>query len=261
MNRSNSIVLHDSFAFKGGGERLGPHPLSEDWNWIWPLANDRIRGLTLMLYRGSSSTLKIRSHLWGWRTVQRFYSFTLKTRFLKNYESVIYSGQNSPYSPFATITLAEKIFIIATRRRAPFTTSRTTGWLPCLSLQRLSHRAFNLCFQPLFESAIDKMDHYCRQFRQHPKKNKKISSKKIRWSSTPRATPRAFTGRGRTIIISHSPVWTQLKRVDISRQSLRTNCPTNVSSSPRRALNWENLKKWPKAVRTSLLPVRSMTVN
>jgi glycosyltransferase involved in cell wall biosynthesis len=155
VNRSNSIVLHDSFAFKGGGERL-VHILCEGLDLDLAFGERSDQGFDLEALPGKLIDLKVGSSLWGWRTVQRLYSFILKTRFLKHYESVIYSGQNS--------TLAvhnhpggKNIYYCNTPPRSLYDLKEYR--LASLSFtQRLNHHAFNLGFQPLFESAIDKMD-------------------------------------------------------------------------------------------------------
>jgi glycosyltransferase involved in cell wall biosynthesis len=155
VNRSNSIVLHDSFAFKGGGERL-VHILCEGLDLDLAFGERSDQGFDLDALPGRLIDLKTCSHLWGWRTVQRFYSFTLKTRFLKSYESVIYSGQNSPIAVH-NHPGGKNIYYCHTPPRSLYDLKDYR--LASLSfLQRLNHRAFNLCFQPLFESAINKMD-------------------------------------------------------------------------------------------------------
>lgn len=155
MNRSNSIVLHDSFAFKGGGERL-VHTLCQGLELDLAFGERSDQGFELDALPGRLIDLKAGSSLWGWRTFQRFYSFTLKTRFLKNYESVIYSGQNSVLAVRNHLG-GKNIYYCHTPPRSLYDLKDYR--LASLSfLQYLNHHAFNLCFQPLFESAIDKMD-------------------------------------------------------------------------------------------------------
>jgi glycosyltransferase involved in cell wall biosynthesis len=155
VNRSNAIVLHDSFAFKGGGERLA-RILCEDLALDLAFGERSDQGFDLDALPGNLIDLKVGSSLWGWRTVQRYYSFTLKTRFLKYYESVIYSGQNSPLAVH-NHPGGKNIYYCHTPPRSLYDLKDyrlTTLSFP----QRLSHHAFNLCFQPLFESAVNKMD-------------------------------------------------------------------------------------------------------
>jgi len=155
VNRSNTIVLHDSFAFKGGGERL-VHTLCQGLDLDLAFGERSEQGFDLDNLPGTLIDLKINSHLWGWRTVKRFSGFALKTNFLKNYESVIYSGQNSALA-VRNHPDGKNIYYCNTPPRSLYDLKDYR--LASLSFtQRLNHHAFNLCFQPLFESAIDKMD-------------------------------------------------------------------------------------------------------
>jgi len=148
-------VLHDSFAFKGGGERL-VHTLCQGLELDLAFGERSDQGFDLDALPGKLIDLKVRSHLWGWRTVQRFYSFTSKTRFLKNYESVIYSGQNSPLA-VRNHPDGKNIYYCHTPPRSLYDL-KDHRLASLSSIQSLQHRAFNRYFQPLFESAINKMD-------------------------------------------------------------------------------------------------------
>ncbi len=155
MNRGKTIVLHDSFAFKGGGERL-VHTLCQGLDLDLAFGEKSDQGFDLGTLTGKLFDLKIRSHLWGWRTVKRLTSFGFKTKFLKNYQTVIYSGQNSPLAVHNHPD-GKNIYYCHTPPRSLYDLKDYR--LASLSfLQRLEHHAFNLCFQPLFESAINKMD-------------------------------------------------------------------------------------------------------
>lgn len=155
MNRCKTIVVHDSFAFKGGGERL-VHTLCRGLNLDLAFGTQSDQGFDLATLPGNCIDLKIRSHLWGWRTVKRFYGFRLKTKFLKNYQTVIYSGQDSPLAVHNHPD-GKNIYYCHTPPRSLYDLKEYR--LASLSFsQNLNHRAFNLCFQPLFESAIRKMD-------------------------------------------------------------------------------------------------------
>ena len=105
---------------------------------------------------GKCIDLKIRSRLWGWRTVKRIFGFRSKTRFLKNYETVIYSGQDSPLA-VNNHPDGKNIYYCHTPPRSLYDLKgyRLASLSPG---QALNHRAFNLFFQPLYESAIGKMD-------------------------------------------------------------------------------------------------------
>ena len=155
MNRCKTIVLHDSFAFKGGGERL-IKSLCQGLQLDLAFGEQKDQGFDLGALAGNLIDLNIRSHLWGWRTVKRFYGFRYKTRFLKNYQTVIYSGQNSPFA-VNNHPDGKNIYYCHTPPRSLYDLKDyRLASLPFN--QRLSHRAFNLGFQPLFESAIGKMD-------------------------------------------------------------------------------------------------------
>jgi len=155
VNRGKTIVLHDSFTFKGGGERL-VHTLCRGLGLDLAFGEQSDQGFDLEVLPGRLVDLKIRSHLWGVRTVQRFYNFGFKTKFLKNYESVIYSGQNSPLAVH-NHPGGKNIYYCHTPPRSLYDLKDYR--LASLSLmQRLNHHAFNLCFKPLFETAINKMD-------------------------------------------------------------------------------------------------------
>lgn len=148
-------MLHDSFAFKGGGERL-VHSLCQGLELDLAFGDQSDQGFDLEALPGRLIDLKIRSHLWGIRTVQRFYHFGFKTKFLKNYETVIYSGQNSPLAVH-NHPAGKNIYYCHTPPRSLYDLKDyRLASLPLM--QRLNHHMFNLCFQPLFESAIDKMD-------------------------------------------------------------------------------------------------------
>lgn len=155
VNRCKTIVVHDSFAFKGGGERL-IHTLCQGLNLDLTFGAQSDQGFDLSALPGNCMDLNIQSHLWGWRTVKRFYGFGFKTRFLKNYETVIYSGQDSPLAVH-NHPAGKNIYYCHTPPRSLYDLKDYR--LGTLSFgQRLSHHAFNMCFQPLFESAIRKMD-------------------------------------------------------------------------------------------------------
>jgi glycosyltransferase involved in cell wall biosynthesis len=152
---SKTIVLHDSFVFKGGGERL-IHTLCKELSLDLAFGERSAEGFDLSDLPGKLIDLKTHSKFMGWRTVKRFSSYKLKTRFLKNYASVIYSGQNSPLAVHNHPD-GKNIYYCHTPPRSLYDLKDYR--LASLSfMQRLQHRAFNLYFQPLFESAINRMD-------------------------------------------------------------------------------------------------------
>jgi len=155
VTRCKSIVVHDSFAFKGGGERL-VHTLCQGLNLDLAFGTRSNQGFDLGNLPGNCIDLKIRSSFLGWRTLKRFYAFRFKTQFLKNYETVIYSGQDSPLAVH-NHPAGKNIYYCHTPPRSLYDLKEYR--LATLSFgQNLNHRAFNLWFKPLFESAIWKMD-------------------------------------------------------------------------------------------------------
>ena len=155
MTHCKTIVVHDSFAFKGGGERL-VHTLCQGLNLDLAFGTRSGEGFNLGTLPGNCIDLRILSHLWGWRTLKRFYGFRFKTKFLKNYKAVIYSGQDSPLAVHNHPD-GKNIYYCHTPPRSLYDLKKYR--LASLSFgQHLNHRAFNLCFQPLFESAVGKMD-------------------------------------------------------------------------------------------------------
>jgi glycosyltransferase involved in cell wall biosynthesis len=155
VNPNNAIVLHDSFAFKGGGERL-VHTLCQGLNLDLAFGSQSGQSYDLTKLPGKCIDLKLQSEIWGWRTVKRVYGFQVKTRFLKNYETVIYSGQDAPLA-VNNHPRGKNIFYCHTPPRSLYDLKeyRLSSLSPA---QALNHRAFNLCFQPLYESALRKVD-------------------------------------------------------------------------------------------------------
>lgn len=155
MNHNKALVLHDSFVFKGGGERL-VHTLCQGLNLDLAFGAQSDQSYDLATLPGKCIDLRIKSHLWGWRTVERYYGFRMKTRFLKNYETVIYSGQDAPLA-VNNHRGGKNIYYCHTPPRSLYDLKdyRLSSLSP---IQGLNHRAFNLFFQPLYESALRKMD-------------------------------------------------------------------------------------------------------
>ena len=155
MNRNKALVLHDSFVFKGGGERL-VHTLCQGLNLDLAFGAQSGQSYDLDKLTGKCIDLKIPSKLWGWRTVERYYWFRMKTRFLKNYETVIYSGQDAPLA-VSNHRGGKNIYYCHTPPRSLYDLKeyRLSSLSPA---QALNHRIFNLFFQPLYESALRKMD-------------------------------------------------------------------------------------------------------
>jgi glycosyltransferase involved in cell wall biosynthesis len=152
---NKALVLHDSFAFKGGGERL-VHTLCQGLDLDLAFGSRSDQSYDLANVPGKCIDLKLQSELWGWRTVKRVYGFRRRTRFLNHYETVIYSGQDAPLAVCNHLE-GKNIYYCHTPPRSLYDLKdyRLKSLSPA---QALNHRAFNLFFQPLYESALLKMD-------------------------------------------------------------------------------------------------------
>ena len=155
MKYSDTVILHDEFAFKGGGERL-VHLLCRD------LKADLVFG-----YRNKSAfnlddlpskliNLDSESNLPVWRTIKRFHTFRNKTKFLKKYKNVIYTGQNSSLA-VSNHSKGKNIYYCFTPPRSIYDLkeSHLASQTP---LGRLRHELYNAFHKPLYENAIRKMD-------------------------------------------------------------------------------------------------------
>ena len=155
MKNSDTVILHDAFAFKGGGERL-VNIVCRD------LKADLVFG-----YRNKSAfnlddlpnkliNLDSESNLPVWRTVKRFHAFRNKTKFLNDYKNVIYTGHNSPLA-VSNHSKGKNIYYCLTPPRSIYDLkeSHLESQTP---LGRLRHELYNAFYQPLYENAIRKMD-------------------------------------------------------------------------------------------------------
>ena len=155
MKNSDTVILHDAFAFKGGGERL-VNIVCRD------LKADLVFG-----YRNKSAfnlddlpnkliNLDSESNLPVWRTVKRFHAFCNKTKFLNDYKNVIYTGHNSPLA-VSNHSKGKNIYYCLTPPRSIYDLkeSHLASQTP---LGRLRHELYNAFHKPLYENAIRKMD-------------------------------------------------------------------------------------------------------
>ena len=155
MKNSDTVILHDAFAFKGGGERL-VNMVCRD------LKADLVFG-----YRNKSAfnlddlpnkliNLDSESNLPVWRTVKRFHAFLNKTKFLNDYKNVIYTGHNSPLA-VSNHSKGKNIYYCLTPPRSIYDLkeSHLASQTP---LGRLRHELYNAFHKPLYENAIRKMD-------------------------------------------------------------------------------------------------------
>ena len=148
-------MVHDSFVFKGGGERT-VHTLCQGLKLDLAFGTRSDQSYDLAQLPGKLYDLNIGSGPWGLRTVKRWHGFRHKTGFLKNYRTVIYSGQDAPLS-VTNHREGKNIYYCHTPPRSLYDLKnyRLASLSPA---QALNHRLFNRIFQPLYESAIGKMD-------------------------------------------------------------------------------------------------------
>ena len=155
MKHSDTVILHDAFAFKGGGERL-VHILCRDLEA--DLAFGYLNKNTFNLDELSNNLINLESEskLPAWRTIKRLHTFRNKTKFLYKYKNVIYTGQNSS---LAVLNHSEgkNIYYCFTPPRSMYDLkeSHLASQTP---LERLRHVLYNTFYQPLYENAIRKMD-------------------------------------------------------------------------------------------------------
>ena len=155
MKNSDTVILHDAFAFKGGGERL-----------VNMVCRD-LKADLVFRYRNKSAfnlddlpnkliNLDSESNLPVWRTIKRFHAFRNKTKFLNDYKNVIYTGQNSSLA-VSNHSEGKNIYYSFPPPRSIYDLkeSHLASQTP---LGRLRHELYNAFHKPLYENAIRKMD-------------------------------------------------------------------------------------------------------
>ena len=155
MNRSSTIIVHDAFAFKGGGERL-VHILCKELEADLAFGYKKDGSFNLSELRGHLINLKSESKIPLWRTLNRLHTFCKKTRFLNNYENVIYTGQNSPLA-ISNHSKGKNIYYCHTPPRSIYDL-KEVHLASHSPLQKLAHIFYSSIFKPLYEKAINKMD-------------------------------------------------------------------------------------------------------
>jgi len=155
MKTSDTIILHDAFEFKGGGERL-VQILCRELGADLAFGYKKNGAIDTSLLSGHITNLESGSSLPLWRTFKRLYCFYRETKFLSNYKNVIYTGQNSPLA-VSNNPKGKNIYYC-------FTPPRSIYDLKDAQLEhqppakKLTHKLYNSSFQLLYESAIRKMD-------------------------------------------------------------------------------------------------------
>lgn len=155
MKHSETLVLHDAFAFKGGGERL-VQILCRELEADLAFGYHNKDSFDLEELSGRLIDLESASKLPLWRTLKRFNSFYKNTKFLSEYKNIIYSGQNSPLA-ISNHPIGKNIYYCFTPPRSIYDLNEIH--LASLSpLKRLTQNLYNSLFQPLYERAIHQMD-------------------------------------------------------------------------------------------------------
>ena len=155
MKHSDTVILHDEFAFKGGGERL-VQILCRDLKADLAFGYRNNKTFNLDKLPNKLINLESESNLAVWRTIKRFHTFRNKTKFLKKYKNVIYTGQNSSLA-VSNHSEGKNIYYCFTPPRSMYDLkeSHLASQTP---LERLRHVLYNTFYQPLYENAIRKMD-------------------------------------------------------------------------------------------------------
>ncbi len=152
---SETLLLHDAFDFKGGGERL-VLSLCRDLNLDLAYGQWRADSFDLSDLQGRTFDLQAHSSLLGWRTLKRHRAFTRGTRFLKKYRTVVYSGVNAPLAVH-NHKEGHNVFYCHTPPRSlydlrDYQMARLPVWRKFLVAR------YNSWFQPLYEEAVNRMD-------------------------------------------------------------------------------------------------------
>ena len=155
MKNSDTVILHDAFAFKGGGERL-VYLLCRDLKADLAFGYRNKKTFNLDELSNNLINLESESKLPAWRTIKRLHTFRNKTKFLYRYKNVIYTGQNSSLA-VSNHSEGKNIYYCFTPPRSMYDLKESymTSQTP---LERLRHVLYNTFYQPLYENAIRKMD-------------------------------------------------------------------------------------------------------
>jgi len=155
MKYSDTVILHDAFEFKGGGERL-VYQLCRDLEADLAFGYRNKKTFNLDELSNNLINLESESKLPAWRTIKRLHTFRNKTKFLYRYKNVIYTGQNSSLA-VSNHSEGKNIYYCFTPPRSMYDLkeSHLASQTP---LERLRHVLYNIFYQPLYENAIRKMD-------------------------------------------------------------------------------------------------------
>lgn len=153
---SRNILLHDFFEICGGGERLSlvlSKGLGLDlcYGFWTPESYDASERDDLTTF-----DLGAYSSLAGWRTLKQMMAFRRKTRFIRDYDKVIYSGVGSPLAVH-NHPHGQNIFYCHTPPR--FIYDQHEFYLTQLpKWQQPLLQALVATVKPMYESAVEQMD-------------------------------------------------------------------------------------------------------
>jgi len=155
MSHSDTVILHDAFAFKGGGERL-VYLLCRNLEADLAFGYRNKKSFNLDELSNNLINLESESNLPAWRTLKRLHTFRNKTKFLHRYKNVIYTGQNSSLAVSNHLE-GKNIYYCFTPPRSMYDLkeSHLESQAP---LGRLRHELYNYFYKPLYEKAVGKMD-------------------------------------------------------------------------------------------------------
>lgn len=153
---ARNILLHDFFEICGGGERLSlvlSKGLDLDlcYGFWTPESYDPVEREDITTF-----DLNAYSSVGGWRTLKQMMAFRRKTRFIRGYNKVIYSGVGSPLAVH-NHPHGENIFYCHTPPR--FIYDQHEFYLTQLpKWQQPLLQALVTTVKPMYEAAVDQMD-------------------------------------------------------------------------------------------------------
>jgi glycosyltransferase involved in cell wall biosynthesis len=153
MNKS--ILLHDYFSIRGGGERLAiilAQQLNLDLAFAYWLESSYDKNLL----NSQLFDLKGYTSIPGWLTLKQMNAFRYNTAFIKNYNTVIYSGIDAPLAVHNHLN-GKNIYYCHTPPRfiydkKAFYLSQAPAWL------RFAHQLRIAYMKKHYEAAVNHMD-------------------------------------------------------------------------------------------------------
>ena len=155
MKPSNNILLHDSFEFKGGGERLASI-LCKELRCDLAYGHWSNESFDLSDLPGLCFDLNAYSKIPVWRTLKRLRAFYSNTKFLSEYETVIFSGQDT-LCAVNNHSEGKNINYCNTPPRSVYDL-REVHLSAMSPHQRTIHQLYNYLFKLLYEASVNKVD-------------------------------------------------------------------------------------------------------